>query len=142
MVFRTETTRSETCLQPDRYMTGQNSDYPAVNFDASNSSSSANQHVNVQANHKEFGSTAALLLTFLTFRLSLIRQIDQASTVLLKNVRKALPFIAPKTIGIVGNGAGPSSRGPNGYPNRMGDDGVLGMGESIQRYVGIRLSSP
>lgn len=47
---------------------------------------------------------------------------------MLKNVGSALPLNKPKTIGIVGNGAGPSSKGPNGYTDRGGDDGVLAMG--------------
>ena len=59
---------------------------------------------------------------------SLIRTIDAAATVLLKNVNGALPLKAPKSIAVVGNGAGNSSRGPNGYEDRSGDDGVLGMG--------------
>lgn len=46
---------------------------------------------------------------------SLIRTIGAASTVLLKNTNGVLPLRAPKTIAIVGNGAGPSSRGLNGY---------------------------
>jgi len=58
----------------------------------------------------------------------LIREIGAASTVLLKNVGGVLPLNKPKTIGIVGNGAGPSSKGPNGYTDRGGDDGVLAMG--------------
>lgn len=46
---------------------------------------------------------------------SLIRTIGAASTVLLKNTDNALPLVAPKTIAIIGNGAGNSSKGPNGY---------------------------
>ncbi|TFY82692.1 hypothetical protein EWM64_g1318 [Hericium alpestre] len=93
------------------YLLGQDSGFPAVNFDAWNLNAPVNTHVNVQADHA-----------------SLIRTIGAASTVLLKNVNNALPLKAPKTIGIVGNGAGPSSRGPNGYTDRGGDDGVLAMG--------------
>ncbi|KAK6971550.1 glycoside hydrolase family 3 protein [Favolaschia claudopus] len=93
------------------YLVGQDSGFPAVNFDAWNTGSSFNQHVNVQSNHA-----------------TLIRQIGAASTVLLKNTNSALPLKAPKTIGIVGNGAGTSSRGINGYSDRGGDDGVLAVG--------------
>ncbi|KAF7310068.1 Glycoside hydrolase family 3 protein [Mycena indigotica] len=93
------------------YLVGQDSGFPAVNFDAWNAGSSFNQHVNVQGNHG-----------------TLIRQIDAASTVLLKNTGGALPLKAPATIGIIGNGAGNSSRGINGYSDRGGNDGVLGMG--------------
>jgi hypothetical protein len=35
--------------------------------------------------------------------------------VLLKNTVGALPLTNIKTIGIIGNGAGPAARGPNGY---------------------------
>ncbi|TDL28550.1 beta-glucosidase [Rickenella mellea] len=93
------------------YLLGQDSGYPAVNFDAWNLNAPVNTHVNVQGNHG-----------------SLIRTIGAASTVLLKNVNNALPLNKPKSIGIVGNGAGPSSVGPNGYSDRGGDDGVLGTG--------------
>lgn len=58
----------------------------------------------------------------------LIRQIGAAGTVLLKNKNNALPLNKPKTIAVVGNGAGPDSKGPNGYADRGGDDGVLAMG--------------
>ncbi|KAF5355704.1 hypothetical protein D9756_003946 [Leucocoprinus leucothites] len=91
------------------YLVGQNSGYPSTNFNAWNTG--AGQHVNVQGNHKE-----------------LIRSIDAASTVLLKNTNNVLPLRAPKTVAVIGNGAGPSSRGPNGYSDRSGDDGVLAMG--------------
>ncbi|KAG6850321.1 hypothetical protein H0H93_014896 [Arthromyces matolae] len=57
-----------------------------------------------------------------------IRNIGAASTVLLKNTKNVLPLASPKSIGIIGNGAGPSSKGPNGYTDRAGDDGVLAMG--------------
>lgn len=43
-----------------------------------------------------------------------IRAVGAASTVLLKNSNKILPLSKPKSIAIIGNGAGPSSRGPNG----------------------------
>ncbi|KAJ7789837.1 beta-glucosidase [Mycena olivaceomarginata] len=93
------------------YLVGQDSGFPAVNFDAWNNAGSFNQHVNVQSNHA-----------------TLIRQIDAASTVLLKNTNSVLPLKAPKTIAIIGNGAANSSRGANGYSDRGGDDGVLAVG--------------
>ncbi|KAF5311920.1 hypothetical protein D9619_003054 [Psilocybe cf. subviscida] len=93
------------------YLLGQDSGYPAVNFDAWSQGNSINKHVNVQADHK-----------------NVIRDIGAQSTVLLKNVNNALPLKAPKSIGIIGNGAGPGSKGPNGYTDRGGDDGVLAMG--------------
>ncbi len=72
------------------------------------------------------------LLTTLSLEIyllpSVIRTIGAASTVLLKNEGGALPLHAPKTIAVIGNGAGNSSKGPNGYSDRGGDDGVLAMG--------------
>ncbi|KAJ7069487.1 glycoside hydrolase family 3 protein [Mycena amicta] len=93
------------------YLLGQDEGYPAVNFDSHNNSAPDDQQVDVQGDHKV-----------------LIREIGKASTVLLKNTNNALPFKNYKIIGIIGNGAGPSSRGPNGYNDRTGDDGVLAMG--------------
>ncbi|OCH96632.1 beta-glucosidase [Obba rivulosa] len=91
------------------YLLGQDSGYPAVNFDAWNANEGS--QVNVQGNHS-----------------ALIRTIGAASTVLLKNDRNVLPLKAPGSIAIIGNGAGNSSEGPNGYTDRGGDDGVLAMG--------------
>ncbi|KAI0374349.1 beta-glucosidase [Pilatotrama ljubarskyi] len=91
------------------YLLGQDSGFPAVNFNSWNTGQGS--HIDVQADHK-----------------NLIRTIDAASTVLLKNTGNALPLKAPKTIAVVGNGAANSSKGPNGYSDRAGDDGVLGMG--------------
>ncbi|KAJ3970481.1 beta-glucosidase [Lentinula raphanica] len=92
------------------YLVGQDSGYPAVNFDAWNLDTPVNTHVNVQADHRD-----------------LILEIDRASTVLLKNTG-TLPLNKPSTLAIVGNGAFNSSMGPNGYSDRSGDDGVLAMG--------------
>ncbi|RDX56051.1 beta-glucosidase [Lentinus brumalis] len=91
------------------YLLGQDSGFPAVNFNSW--STSQGQHINVQADHK-----------------NVIRTIGAASTVLLKNEGGALPLHALKTIAVIGNGAGNSSKGPNGYSDRGGDDGVLAMG--------------
>ncbi|KAJ7213894.1 glycoside hydrolase family 3 protein [Mycena pura] len=93
------------------FLLGQDENYPPVNFDSHNNSAPDDQQVDVQGDHK-----------------ILIREIGKASTVLLKNIKNTLPLKKQKTIGIIGNGAGPNSRGPNGYPDRTGDDGVLAMG--------------
>ncbi|KAJ7741326.1 glycoside hydrolase family 3 protein [Mycena metata] len=93
------------------YKLGQDSGYPPVNFDSHNNNAPDDEQVNVQGDHKV-----------------LIREIGKASTVLLKNVNNVLPFKQLKTIGIIGNGAGAAARGPNEFPDRQGDDGVLGMG--------------
>ncbi|KAH9846046.1 beta-glucosidase [Lenzites betulinus] len=91
------------------YLLGQDSGFPAVNFNSWNTGQGS--HIDVQADHK-----------------NLIRTIGAASTVLLKNTGSVLPLKAPKTIAVVGNGATNSSKGPNGYSDRSGDDGVLAMG--------------
>jgi beta-glucosidase len=93
------------------YLLGQDSGFPPLNFDIRDLNGPGNEHVDVQADHK-----------------TLIREIGAASTVLLKNKNQALPLKNPKTLAIIGNGAGPSSMGPNGYSDRGGDDGVLAMG--------------
>ncbi|KAG7099439.1 hypothetical protein E1B28_001290 [Marasmius oreades] len=99
------------------YLLGQDSGYPAVNFDSWNANNPVNAHKNVQGSHKD-----------------LIRAIGKASVVLLKNLHKTLPLQKPKTIGVIGNGAGPGSKGPNGYTDRGGDDGVLAMGKNYFLY--------
>ncbi|KAJ4476762.1 beta-glucosidase [Lentinula aciculospora] len=93
------------------YLVGQDSNYPTVNFDAWNLNAPVNTHVNVQADHKD-----------------LILEIDRASTILLKNAADVLPLNKPSTLAVIGNGAFNSSKGPNGYSDRSGDDGVLAMG--------------
>nr|QDK64609.1 beta-glucosidase 7 [Ganoderma lucidum] len=70
-----------------------------------------NQHANVQGEHFE-----------------LVREIGAASVVLLKNVASALPPRKPRSLAVIGNDSGPSTRGPNGYPSNAGDDGTLAMG--------------
>lgn len=58
----------------------------------------------------------------------IIREIGAASTVLLKN-DGALPLSSNlRSIALIGNDAGPGSRGPNGFADRGGLDGVLGIG--------------
>ncbi|KAJ7163520.1 glycoside hydrolase family 3 protein [Mycena crocata] len=94
-----------------RYLLGQDSGYPPVNFDSHNNNAADDQRVDVQGDHKV-----------------VIREIGRAGTVLLKNTGGRLPFKNLQTIGVIGNGAGPAARGPNGFPNRQGDDGVLAMG--------------
>jgi beta-glucosidase len=48
-------------------------------------------------------------------RHSLIRQMDAASTVLLKNTNNVLPLKKPKSIAIIGSGAAANPDGPNAY---------------------------
>ncbi|KAF7789887.1 hypothetical protein EIP86_000835 [Pleurotus ostreatoroseus] len=91
------------------YLLGQDTGYPAVNFNSWNPSEG--QHINVSANHA-----------------SLIRTIGAASTVLLKNTNGVLPLKAPKSIALVGNDAGPNPNGPNSFTDRGGDSGILALG--------------
>ncbi|KAI0815283.1 glycoside hydrolase family 3 protein [Irpex lacteus] len=93
------------------YLLGQDQGFPAVNFNSKDANSKINQHVNVQGDHA-----------------SLIRTIGAASTVLLKNERNALPLKAPKSIAVIGSGAGSNPDGPNACTDRSCDKGVLAMG--------------
>ncbi|KAI0820480.1 glycoside hydrolase superfamily [Trametes gibbosa] len=93
------------------YLLDQDQNYPEVSFNAFDMTDPAtNAHVDVQDDH-----------------FKVVREIGAAGTVLLKNTG-ALPLNKPRSIAIIGNDAGPSSRGPNGYSDRGGDDGVLAMG--------------
>jgi hypothetical protein len=58
---------------------------------------------------------------------TLIREIGAKSTVLLKNTNNALPLNKPKFLAVIGEDAGTAPMGPNGYSDRGGDDGTLGM---------------
>ncbi|KAI0094594.1 glycoside hydrolase family 3 protein [Irpex rosettiformis] len=93
------------------YLLGQDQDFPTVNFNSKDANSNINKHVNVQGNHA-----------------SLIRTIGAASTVLLKNERNALPLRAPKSVAVIGSGAGANPDGPNGCSDRSCNKGVLAMG--------------
>ncbi|KIP12629.1 glycoside hydrolase family 3 protein [Phlebiopsis gigantea 11061_1 CR5-6] len=93
------------------YLLGQDSGYPAVNFNSKDTSSSENQHVNVQGDHA-----------------SLIRTIGAASTVLLKNTGGVLPLNKPRTVAVIGDGARSNPNGPNSCTDRSCDSGVLAMG--------------
>jgi hypothetical protein len=70
-----------------------------------------NWHVNVQDDHA-----------------ALIREIGGASTVLLKNVNKALPLNKPKSIAVIGEDAHDNPGGPNACGDRGCDIGTLAMG--------------
>lgn len=70
-----------------------------------------NTHVDVQDDHYK-----------------VVREIGSASAVLLKNKNNALPLNKPRNIVLIGNDAGPALRGPNGFSDRGGDDGILAMG--------------
>nr|XP_019000489.1 beta-glucosidase [Kwoniella mangroviensis CBS 8507]OCF63950.1 beta-glucosidase [Kwoniella mangroviensis CBS 8507] len=94
------------------FMLDQNDGYPEVSFDSARPKAEANNsHVDVREDHAK-----------------LIRHIGSASTVLLKNVNKTLPIKSPRKITLIGSDLGPSYKGPNGYPDRGGDEGTLAMG--------------
>lgn len=82
------------------YLVGQDQGYPAINL-----------NTDVQSDHK-----------------NLIREIGAASTVLLKNSRNVLPLKAPKSIAIIGSGAGANGLGPNSCLDHSCDSGVLAEG--------------
>lgn len=96
----------------NRYLLGQDTNFPAVNFNSWNVG--AGQHIDVSGNHGRLVNysidASKALIPIVS---SLIRQIDAASTVLLKNTNSALPLKAPKSIGIIGNDAGSNPNGPN-----------------------------
>jgi len=91
------------------YLLGQDSGYPATNFNAWNSGSG--QHIDVQGNHSV-----------------LIRQITAASTVLLKNTNSVLPLSKPASIAVIGSHAAPNPSGPNACSDRGCNTGVLAQG--------------
>ncbi|RAL59327.1 hypothetical protein DID88_006932 [Monilinia fructigena] len=76
-----------------------NKDYKQVNW-----------HVDVRGDHAK-----------------LIRDIGARSTVLLKNIKNALPLSKPKFLAVIGEDAGGNAYGPNGCPDRGCDNGTLGM---------------
>ncbi|KAG6333169.1 hypothetical protein ID866_5915 [Astraeus odoratus] len=94
------------------YFLHQDAKYPETNFNAFDSSDNAhNRHVNVQSNHA-----------------ALVREIGAKGIVLLKNEREVLPLCKPQSIAVIGSDAGPGKNGPNAFPDRGGDDGILAMG--------------
>ncbi|KAI0061287.1 beta-glucosidase [Artomyces pyxidatus] len=96
------------------YLLGQDSpSYPKPNFNAFFPLDPAtNQHIDVQDDHAK-----------------VVREIDGASTVLLKNVGGALPLKKPRNIVLIGSDAGPAHiAGPNEFSDQGGVDGILAMG--------------
>ncbi|KAI0335394.1 beta-glucosidase [Cubamyces sp. BRFM 1775] len=91
------------------YMLGQDSGYPAVNFNSW--LSFLGQNVNVQGDHA-----------------NIIRTIGGASAVLLKNTGNVLPLHAPKSMAIVGTGARSAILSPNECLDHSCNDGVLAVG--------------
>lgn len=91
------------------YLLGQDSGYPAVNFNSWSSSSGS--HVDVQGTHK-----------------NIIRQLGAASIVLLKNSNNTLPLTNPSTIAIIGSDAAPNPSGPNSCTDRSCNTGILAVG--------------
>ncbi|RDW78055.1 beta-glucosidase-3 [Coleophoma crateriformis] len=59
---------------------------------------------------------------------SLIRDMGAKSTVLLKNIKKALPLTKPKSLAVIGEDAHDNPGGPNACGDRGCDIGTLAMG--------------
>jgi beta-glucosidase len=98
------------------YFVGQdNPDYPKTNFNRFYPLDPAtNEHIDVQGNHS-----------------LLVRELDAASIVLLKNVNGALPLNLkkPRKLVLIGSDAAPAHiAGPNEFQGETGIDGVLAMG--------------
>ncbi|KAI9434684.1 beta-glucosidase [Lactarius indigo] len=93
------------------YFLGQYN-FTQTNFNANNPFDGAtNGHNNVQTDHG-----------------ALVRKIDAASMVLLKN-DNSLPLKKPRRLVLIGSDAAPAHiAGPNGFMNQGGVDGVLAMG--------------
>ncbi|CEL60157.1 hypothetical protein RSOLAG1IB_09406 [Rhizoctonia solani AG-1 IB] len=93
------------------YLTGQEKNYPAVNFNTPTiDSGPLNLHVDVQGDHYKG-----------------IREMGAASTILLKNTKGALPLKKPVSLAVIGSDSAPPLRGPNGFTDRAGVDGTLAM---------------
>ena len=108
------------------YLLGQDSpNYPPTNFNAFDPWDEAtNEHINVQDDHY-----------------ILVREIDTASIVLLKNIHSTLPLKKPRTLVVIGSDAGPSrTAGPNSFNTQTGVDGILAMGWG-SGYVGVGVGS-
>lgn len=79
------------------------SSFPKTNFDAFQTDNEAhNDHIDVQDDHYK-----------------LVREIGAASTILLKNVRHALPLKKPRSIVLIGSDAGPGKAGPNQFSDQV-----------------------
>ncbi|CCM01674.1 uncharacterized protein FIBRA_03737 [Fibroporia radiculosa] len=101
-----------TRIMAGYYLLGQDNNYPNVSFNASSLYDTVHdKHIDVQADHYK-----------------LVREIGGAGAVLLKNTDGALPLNKPRSIILVGSDAGNGAMGANGYSDRGGDDGILGVG--------------
>lgn len=87
------------------YLLGQDSGFPAVNFNAFNAGQ--DKGVNVEADHYK-----------------VIRSVGAASAVLLKNTNGALPLKSSKSIALIGSDAGPI----NDCTDHGCDTGTLAQG--------------
>jgi beta-glucosidase len=92
------------------YLLGQDKDYPRPNFDAFDPFYGA--HLNAINDA----------------RTAVSREVATAGQVLLKNKNGALPFKKLRKLAIVGSDAAPARGGANGFSDRGGVDGVVGIG--------------
>ena len=94
------------------YFLGQDIGYPETNFNAWYPlDDTKNEHVDVRDDHWK-----------------VVRDIAAASIVLLKSTGDVLPLNKPRSIAVIGSDAAPPLRGPNGFSDRGGSDGILAMG--------------
>ncbi|KAF8312328.1 glycoside hydrolase family 3 protein [Clavulina sp. PMI_390] len=112
------------------FLTGQDDDYPATNFDSWNVNGLNDLHVQAQTNFTDSAYEVAV-----------------ASHILLKNTNGTLPLVtkskmAPKKMVLVGSDAGPPKAGPNEFPDRGGYTGTLAMGWGSGTANFSRLVSP
>ncbi|CCM01675.1 uncharacterized protein FIBRA_03738 [Fibroporia radiculosa] len=101
-----------TRIMASYYFLGQDQNYPNVSFNAFNYYDTVhNKHIDVEADHYK-----------------IVREIGAQGAVLLKNTNGALPLNKPRNMVVIGSDAGNGAMGANGYTDRGGDDGILGLG--------------
>ena len=95
------------------FLEQNSSSYPKPNFNSYKPfDTTTNQYIDVQADHD-----------------TLVRQIDAASAILLKNANGTLPLKKPRNVVLIGSDAGPAHlAGPNEFNNQAGVDGILATG--------------
>ncbi|KAF8312329.1 glycoside hydrolase [Clavulina sp. PMI_390] len=113
------------------FMTGQDDNYPATNFDTWDVNGPNDLHVQAQTN---FTDSSAY-------------EVAVASHILLKNTNGALPLVtksklAPKKMVLIGSDAGPPQGGPNEFSDRGGYTATLAMGWGSGSTNFSRLVSP
>lgn len=101
---------NNTARVPVNFSAWTNQTYGPVFFASNRSIGLVNEHVNVQADHKE-----------------LIREMGAKSIVLLKNVNKTLPLAEGTKFAVIGEDAQDNPAGPNACADRGCNVGTLAM---------------